>query len=211
MNLLTTIILPLLIAYFIGSIPTSVWVGRIFHGVDVRNEGSGNAGATNTIRVLGLTTGLPVLLFDIFKGFIAVFILKYFDSGLSGDHYVYLQIGMAAMAVVGHIFPVYAGFKGGKGVATIAGAGIALYPWAFLIILGVFILTFIISKTVSISSITAAICFPLIVILITNETSLPLILLSLAVGVFIPITHRKNIKRLIKGEEPKFKFKRKAS
>lgn len=211
LELLPNLILPILLAYLIGSIPTSVWVGRIFHNVDVRKEGSGNAGATNTIRVLGLATGLPVLIFDVFKGWLAVYALNFFDPQLSGDQLIYLEISLAAAAVIGHIFPIYAGFRGGKGVATIAGAGIALFPIAFLIILGLFIIVFVISRTVSISSISAAIAFPIVVIFILNNPHLPLILLATAVGVFIPITHHKNIKRLLKGEESKFDFKRKTS
>jgi glycerol-3-phosphate acyltransferase PlsY len=209
-DLLLNIILPILIAYLIGSIPTSVWVGRVFHKVDVRKEGSGNAGATNTIRVLGLATGLPVLIFDIFKGWFAVYALIFFNPELSGEQLIYLEISLAAAAVLGHIFPIYAGFDGGKGVATIAGAGMALYPIAFLIILGIFIIVFVLTKTVSISSISASFAFPFIVIFILQNPHLPLILLAIAVGIFIPFTHEKNIRRLIKGEEPKFDFKRKA-
>lgn len=208
-DLLLNLILPVILAYLIGSIPTSVWVGRVFHKVDVRKKGSGNAGATNTIRVLGLATGLPVLIFDIFKGWFAVYALTFFDPQLSGEQLIYLEICLAAAAVLGHIFPIYAGFKGGKGVATIAGAGMALFPIAFLIILGIFITVFVISRIVSISSISAAFAFPWIVIFILNNPHIPLIILAIAVGVFIPITHHKNIKRLIKGEESKFDFKRK--
>lgn len=210
-DLLPNIILPIFLAYLIGSIPTSVWVGRVFHNVDIRKEGSGNAGATNTIRVLGLATGLPVLIFDVFKGWLAVYSLSFFDPQLIGDQLIYLEISLAAAAVIGHVFPVYAGFKGGKGVATIAGAGIALFPTAFLIILGLFIIVFVVSRTVSLSSISAAIAFPIVVIFVLNNPHLPLILLAIAVGVFIPITHHKNIKRLLKGEESKFDFKRKTS
>lgn len=209
-DILLNIILPILIAYLIGSIPTSVWVGQIFHNVDVRKQGSGNAGATNTIRVLGLATGLPVLIFDIFKGWFAVYALVFFNPDLSGEQLIYLEICLAAAAVLGHIFPIYAGFDGGKGVATIAGAGMALYPIAFLFILGIFIVVFVISKIVSISSIMAAFTFPIIVIFILNNPHLPLIILAIAVGLFIPITHEKNIRRLIKGEESRFDFKRKA-
>ncbi len=204
------IVVPVIVAYLIGSVPASVWVGRIFYNVDVRKEGSGNAGATNTIRVLGLKAGIPVLLFDIFKGWFAVFSLSFFSiTSLSELQIVYLEMTMAIAAVCGHIFPVYVGFKGGKGVATIAGVGIALYPVAFLIIAGIFTVSFIISRIVSISSIMAAISFPVIVIFILNNPYLPLVILAICVGVFVPVTHHKNIRRLLKGKESRIQFKKK--
>ena len=104
------LLLPVLIAYLIGSIPTSVWVGRMFYDVDVREQGSGNAGATNTIRVLGIKAGIPVMIFDIFKGWLAVFIIRCFDfNEMSVEGLIYLQIAMGIAAVVGHIFPIYVG------------------------------------------------------------------------------------------------------
>ena len=204
------IVVPVILAYLIGSIPTSVWVGRMFYNVDVRNEGSKNAGATNTIRVLGLKAGIPVLIFDIFKGWLAVFIIRFFEfSDMSLEVNIYLQIVMGMAAVAGHIFPLYVGFRGGKGVATIAGVGIALFPIGIFIVLGIFLLCLLISRIVSLSSLIAAISFPFIVIFLLGNPHLPLILLSVIVGVFIPLTHRKNIKRLIKGEESKLSFRKK--
>lgn len=204
------IVVPIILAYLIGSIPTSVWVGRVFYKVDVREQGSKSAGATNTIRVLGLKAGIPVLIFDIFKGWLAVFIIRFFEfSELSLEAGIYLQIAMGMAAVAGHIFPIYVGFRGGKGVATIAGVGIALFPIGIFIILGLFVLSLSISRIVSLSSIIASFSFPFIVIFLLSNPHLPLILLSIIVGLFIPITHRKNIKRLIKGEESRFSFKKK--
>lgn len=204
------ILIPVILAYLIGSIPTSVWVGRMFYKVDVREQGSKNAGATNTIRVLGLKAGIPVLIFDIFKGWLAVFIIRYFEFiDLSMEANIYLQILMGMAAVAGHIFPIYVGFRGGKGVATIAGVGIALFPIGIFIVLGIFLSCLLLSRIVSLSSIIAAISFPIIVIFLLNNPHLPLIILSIIVGVFIPLTHRKNIKRLIKGEESRFSFKKK--
>lgn len=203
------IVVPVILAYLIGSIPTSVWVGRVFYKVDVREQGSKNAGATNTIRVLGLKAGIPVLIFDIFKGWLAVFIFRFFEfSEFSLEAGIYLQIAMGMAAVAGHIFPIYVGFRGGKGVATIAGVGFALFPIGIFIILGLFILCLSISRIVSLSSIIAAFSFPFIVIFLLSNPHLPLILLSIIVGLFIPLTHRKNIKRLIKGEESRFSFKK---
>lgn len=198
----------LLVAYLLGSIPTAVWVGKWFYKVDVREKGSGNAGATNTIRVLGYKAGIPVLLFDIFKGMLAVYLAKMVTADLSRDLSVYFAIGAGCLAVFGHIFPCFAGFKGGKGVATIAGTVIALYPLVVLVPLAVFILMMILFNYVSLASISGAISFPIALIFVFHETNIGLIVLSLLVAIFIPITHKKNIQRLLKGEESKF-FKKK--
>ena len=204
------IILEILAAYLLGSIPSAVWVGKILYGIDVREHGSGNAGATNVIRVLGYNAGIPVLLMDVFKGWLAVQLAIWLPvPGLGPEELVYVRIGMALAAVLGHVFPVYVGFKGGKGVGTIAGAGIALFPVAILVVLGVFILMLAVTRYVSLSSIVASIVFPVVVWFIIGERQPGLISLSLLVAVFIPLTHRKNIMRLMKGEERKFDFRRK--
>ncbi|MFH0761317.1 MAG: glycerol-3-phosphate 1-O-acyltransferase PlsY [Bacteroidota bacterium] len=203
-------ILLILIAYLIGSVPTSVWVGRLFYGIDVREHGSGNAGATNTIRVLGYKAGIPVMLFDVFKGWLAVQLATWIAIPDTGDEGItYLKIACAIAAVLGHIFPVYVGFRGGKGVGTLAGVGIALYPLALLIVLAIFILTLALTRYVSLSSILAAVSFPFIVYFITGERHLALLILAILVAIFIPMTHRKNIARLLKGEENRFQFHRK--
>lgn len=204
------LILGIITAYLVGSIPSAVWVGKIFYGIDVRTQGSGNAGATNTIRVLGIKAGIPVLLFDVFKGWLAVFLAHFFVPGhFSTGQIIVFEIIIAAVVVIGHVFPVFAGFRGGKGIATLVGVGIALYPTEVLIVLAIFILLLIAFKYVSLASITASICFPFIVFFIFNQTSIPLIILSVLVGVFIPITHRKNIKRLLNRTESKFSTKKK--
>ena len=190
----------------IGSIPTSVWVGKIFFRLDVRDHGSGNAGATNTIRVLGWKAGLPVFIFDVFKGWLAVMLASFFLSGhISDELLVFLKIALAAAVVLGHVLPVFAGFRGGKGVATLLGVGIALYPVAVWIVLATFILVLIITGYVSLGSITGAIVFPFIDIFLLKQENVWLIGLSILVAIFIPVTHRKNIKRLLKGEESKFR------
>ena len=202
--------LEILLAYFIGSIPSAVWVGKLFYNIDVRQHGSGNAGATNVIRVLGYKAGIPVLLIDVFKGWAAVQVIFLFPHpGLSEDFITYVRICMAFAAVLGHVFPVFAGFKGGKGVGTLAGAAIALYPLALLVVLALFITTLAMTRYVSLASILCGISFPLIVIFITGQEHPGLIILSIVVAVFIPLTHIKNIKRLIRGEEDKFDFRRK--
>jgi acyl phosphate:glycerol-3-phosphate acyltransferase len=204
------LIIEVLLAYLVGSIPSAVWIGKGISGIDVREHGSGNAGATNVIRVLGYKAGIPVFLFDVFKGWFAVQLAFIFSNTfLSGDQVVWLRIGLAVAAVVGHIFPVFAGFRGGKGVATLAGVGIALYPLALLIVLGIFIVTLVASGFVSLSSILAAAAFPFVVYFITGETNSGLLILAVLVAVFIPVSHRKNIRRLIKGEENRFRFRRK--
>ena len=196
----------IVIAYLIGSIPTSVWVGKAFFRLDVRDHGSGNAGATNTIRVLGWKAGLPVFIFDVFKGWLAVMLAGFFLSGeLGAEQLVHLKIILAAAVVLGHVFPVFAGFRGGKGVATILGVGVALYPVTVWVILGIFILVLLITGYVSLGSIIGAILVPFIDIFLFKQDNFWLIGLSILVAIFIPLTHRKNIKRLLKGEESKFK------
>ena len=202
----------LLLAYLVGSIPTSVWIGRIFYGIDIRQKGSGNAGATNTIRVLGWKAGVPVLLFDVFKGWFAVHVinflpLEFIDLSLM----VWIKIAFAAAAVLGHIFPLYIGFRGGKGVATLLGVGIALYPVAVWFVVLLFVISLLTSRIVSLSSIIASASFPLIVIIFDFTEHIPLIILSIAVGVFVPLTHLSNIKRLLKGEEKPFSWHRKSA
>lgn len=205
---MTAIIAAVAAAYLVGSIPTAVWVGNLFYKVDIRKKGSGNAGATNTIRVLGLRAGIPVLLFDILKGWFAVYIGNFFP--LSPDTFpdnLDLKIILAIAAVAGHIFPLFAGFRGGKGIATLFGVGIALYPLSAAIVLGVFVLVLLSSRYVSLASITASVSFPLVEMLVLGNTHYPsLMILSILVAIFVPITHRKNIQRLIRNEENKFRF-----
>jgi glycerol-3-phosphate acyltransferase PlsY len=198
-----------LLAYVAGSIPTSVWVGKIFYGTDIRNQGSGNAGATNTMRILGWKAGVPVMIVDILKGWFAVYLFHFFAlDNMAEESLVLYKITLASAAVLGHVFPVFAGFRGGKGIATLLGVGIALYPWAVLVVLGVFITILLISGYVSLASIAASICFPLIVGIFFNPHSLPLLILAICVGIFVPFTHHKNIKRLLDGTESKFRIKK---
>ncbi len=204
------IIVGVIVAYLIGSVPTSVWIGRLFFDVDVRDEGSRNAGATNTIRVLGWKAGVPVLIFDIFKGWLAVYLIRY----LPVEVYqiiplMWIRILASAAAVAGHIYPVYIGFRGGKGVATLLGVGISLYPVAVWFVVLAFVLVLLLSGIVSLSSVLAAIIFPLLVIFVFPPGHLALVILSIAVGLFVPLTHLSNIRRLTKGEEKKISIGRK--
>ena len=203
------IIVAVVVAYLLGSIPTSVWIGRIFFKVDVRNEGSKNAGATNTIRVLGWKAGVPVLIIDVFKGWLAVFLTGFFPAEAFQDiPMVWVRIMAAAAAVAGHIYPLYIGFRGGKGVATLLGVGIALFPVSVWFVVLIFVVVLLLSGIVSLSSILASMSFPFLVIFLFPPQHLSLTVLSIAVGVFVPLTHFSNIKRLLKGEEKKMSFKK---
>lgn len=201
-------IIPLILAYLLGSIPTSVWVGKIFYRTDIRTQGSGNAGATNMIRILGAKAGIPVLLLDIFKGWAAVELIHLFPVPFETENQMALfRIGLGATAVIGHVFPVFAGFRGGKGVATLLGVGIAIFPVASLVTLGIFVIVFIPFRYVSLASISAALAFPFIdIFLLGHRDVLPLMILAIAIAIFIPLTHRKNIYRLIHGTESKLRF-----
>lgn len=200
------LVLQLVLAYCLGSIPTAVWVGRMFYGVDVRTRGSGNAGATNTIRVLGWRAGVPVLLFDAFKAWLAVKLPLFFPAVLSGDMLVNFQVLLGALAVTGHIFPLFAGFKGGKGVASITGIVIALFPGTFLAVLICFIAILLVSGYVSLASMISAVIFPFVAVFLFGVENLTLIVFSILVAVTIPVLHLKNIRRLLKGTESKFRL-----
>ena len=203
-------ILALVAAYLLGSIPTSVWFGKIFYNIDLREHGSGNAGATNALRVFGNRAGAVVLLLDALKGFAAIYLGRFFtDSFASDNHFVIYQLILGCMALLGHVFPVFAGFRGGKGIATLAGIVIALFPTAVLICLGVFLLVFVPTRYVSLGSMSAAIAFPVTVIWIMQSTLTAEIVFSIAVAIFVPLTHKKNIQRLLSGQENKLMFRKK--
>jgi len=206
------IIVSIILAYVTGSIPTSVWVGKWFFDIDIRDHGSGNAGATNTMRVLGVKVGIPVLLLDLLKGWLAVKYAVLFDIFPSHSHpLMNLSIILGMFAVIGHIYPVFANFRGGKGVATIFGALIAIAPIATFCAGGVFFITLFVFKYVSLGSIAAAISFPIFIFFVFDYPLIGLRIFSLFVAALLIITHMKNIKRLIHSEEEKasFLFKKK--
>ena len=192
----------MVLAYMCGSIPTSVWWGKTFFNVDVREHGSHNAGATNTFRVLGPKAGVPVLLIDILKGFLPVRILPNF-SELQVDKgpWMWLRVALVIAAVLGHLYPVFAGFKGGKGVATSLGGVLAVHPGAGAICVLVFAIVFWLSRYVSLGSLSAALAFPLAVIVIYQEFSAVKIGFAIVLCIMVFYTHRENIGRLIRGEE----------
>lgn len=194
------------LAYIIGSIPTAIWVGKSWYDIDVREHGSKNAGATNTFRVLGKKPGIVVLSIDILKGAIATFLPVIFLSGKfeAGDEtLVQIQILAAIFAVTGHVFPLFAQFKGGKGVATSLGVIIGLQPIAAAICIVIFLIVFIASKYVSLGAIIAALAFPLVIKFIVKEESIWLIGFSILLSCLVIFAHRKNIGRLIRMEESK--------
>ena len=157
----TIIIIALLVtAYLLGSIPSAVWWGKRYYGIDVREFGSGNAGATNTFRVLGKKAGIPVLFIDIIKGTSAVLLAFLSPFVFESNQFVNLQLGLGIAALVGHVFPIFAGFRGGKGVATILGIVICLTPITSLMVLGVFLIVLLATRYVSLSSMTAGLSFP---------------------------------------------------
>lgn len=202
-------LLGLLVAYLVGSIPSAVWVGRTFYNIDVREYGSGNAGATNTFRVLGRKPGIAVLIMDILKGFLAVklaFIMGDYDS--QSPEFIDFELALAVCGIMGHIFPVFVGFRGGKGVATMLGILIGIHPQAAVICALSFIITLYLSGYVSLSSMISGIVFP-IVIMVFYSTNSSINIFSLAVAILILVTHQRNIERIIRKEESRVKWYRK--
>lgn len=192
------LLLPL--AYLLGATPTSLWVGRAFHGVDLRTKGSGNLGATNTFRVLGAGAALPVVIFDIFKGWLPA---AFFAQWAGVDAFGW-TLAFGGAAIVGHVFSVWAGFKGGKGVATSGGVFLALAPWAVLGSLTLFIVLVTATRYVSLGSIVAALVLPLGVALTPHRGGTALLVFSIALATFVIWAHRSNIRRLLRGEENRF-------
>ncbi len=193
------------LAYLLGSIPTAVWVGKHFYNIDIRDEGSGNAGATNTIRVLGFKAGIPVIVTDVLKGYLAVYFMGLLTPGsFTADTHIYFQIAAGFLAVIGHVFPIFASFKGGKGVATLLGMGIALYPLVIWIPVIIFLLVFLSSGYVSLGSLIAGLSFPLADIFLFHDTHVGREALSVLAALFLIYTHRQNIIRLWQGNENRF-------
>ena len=189
-----SIILGATMAYLLGSIPSGLWIGRKFFQIDIRQHGSGNLGATNSFRILGKKAGTIVLLMDLLKGSISVLLLKQMDlHGIS-------PLIIALFAVVGHTYPLFANFKGGKAVATFAGVILAYQPVLFLIGLGIFILTLAISKMVSF---TSMLTISIGVLLSLYFQDMVLTTIALLADIFIIYRHRTNIQRILNGTEPK--------
>jgi glycerol-3-phosphate acyltransferase PlsY len=209
MNILMIVII-VIISYLLGSIPTAVWVGKIFHGIDVREHGSGNAGATNVIRVLGWKSGIPVMIVDIAKGWFSAYLPVLLHLAEPGSaEMVNIQIITGLTSIIGHVYPVLAGFKGGKGVGCTVGVLLALNPLLTLSCLGVFLAILFITGYVSVASMSMGLAFPIFLFTLFDSPSVYFKVFALLMAAAIIATHRKNIKRLIKGEESKFIKRRK--
>ena len=189
------------VAYLLGSIPSSVWLGRAIRGIDLREHGSGNAGATNAFRVLGKPIGIAVLVLDMGKGSLAV-TLSHVQHVVHADTegWVMLEIALGLLAVTGHLFPIFAGFRGGKGVATIAGAGLAIHPFAALAAIGVYMLVFLVSRVSALGSLSAAVSYPVWIMAVFRSEFRSLWIFSLIVPLLVIVTHRNNILRMLKRE-----------
>src|SRR5215204_2405914 len=194
----------ILLAYLIGSIPTAVWVSKFFFGIDIRDYGSGNSGATNTYRVLGAKWGTIVMAFDMLKAILAVKLAFFLPYSFESDIYlVNMQLGLGLAAVLGHVFPIWADFRGGKGVACLFGMVLGIQPNVALCCVGVFILVLYLTRWVSLSSILASIAFPIFILVIFNEPEKLYRIFAITVAMLVLLTHQKNIGRLLKGSESK--------
>ena len=203
----------MIVAYLLGSIPSAVWIGKKYYGIDIREHGSKNAGTTNMLRVLGKRAALPVFIIDYFKGFVAVILtsLMRYDDNVDEAWIINLRIIATVFVVLGHIYPIFAGFKGGKGVATLLGAGTGIYAPILLLCFGVWCLVFAIWHYVSLASMVAGCCYPTFVLIFSTKTydpaapfeSIPFIIISRVVAILLVLTHRKNIERLREGTESK--------
>ncbi len=204
-------LLLIVLAYLIGSVPTAVWISRSLFGIDIRDYGSGNAGATNTFRVLGSKWGTVVMVVDIAKGVLATSLYIFLPYLLKDElHRTNLMIGLGLAAVIGHIYPIWAGFKGGKGVATLFGMALAIQPLVAVCCIGVFLLVLYLTRFVSLSSILAGVSFMVFILFIFNEKETLYRIFAVLVALMVVLTHQKNIGRILKGTESKvpiFKYR----
>lgn len=195
-----SLVIAAVIAYLVGAIPTGLIVGRVVRGVDVREHGSGNIGATNVMRVLGRKLGTVVLFLDVLKGLVPVALLPpifAFRPPASGAELV-----IGAAAVLGHVFPVYLGFRGGKGVATALGVFLALAPWPMLLVLAVGLTVIGVTGYVSAGSLTGAILIP--VVLYFSRVDDLVVLVGVLMALMVVVRHRANISRIFAGKELRF-------
>jgi glycerol-3-phosphate acyltransferase PlsY len=198
------------VAYLLGSIPSAVWIGKAFYNVDVREHGSGNAGTTNVLRVLGGRAAIPVFAMDIAKGLLALLTVHLIPELEKGtEMFALTKILFAVLVVLGHMFPVFAGFRGGKGVATTLGAAIAIEPMSALVAVAVFALVFGVTRYVSVGSMLAGVSFPLSAIFLLHEPTLSIKCFSVFACLLLFYTHRKNIERLRAGTESKTVLRKK--
>lgn len=199
-----------ILSYLLGSIPSAVWIGKMMFAIDVREHGSGNAGASNTFRVLGKKAGFLVLLIDFFKGLAStgLMFLQY-DIIAHTTEFRNYQMLLGLVAVLGHVYPIFAGFKGGKGIATLLGAVVGISWHVALLAAVVFILSVWITRYISVGSMLGCILSPLFVRLIYGPNETIFIYFCTLVALLVVYTHRSNIKRLREGTESKFSFSKK--
>ncbi len=191
-------------AYLIGSIPTAVWISKAFFGIDIRDYGSGNAGATNTFRILGSRWGSIVMIVDVLKGIVATSLYILLPYYLTDEwDRTNFMVGLGLAAVLGHIFPIWADFRGGKGVATLFGMIIAIQPLVAICCVGVFLLVLYLTRFVSLSSILASVAFAVFILFIFNEREPLYRAFAIAVALLVILTHQKNITRILRGVESK--------
>ena len=195
-------LLLIFIAYLLGSIPTALIISKKFFGIDIRDYGSGNMGATNTFRVLGSKYGTIVMIADILKGMAAVALFNFLPFYIHNElHRTNLMIGLGLAAVLGHVFPIFANFKGGKGVATLFGMILAVQPLVALACVGVFLFVLYLTRYVSLSSMFGAVMLPISVLWIWNEHEVLYRIFALLVAVLVIVTHQKNISKILRGIE----------
>ena len=193
-------------AYLIGSIPTAYWIGKWFFHMDIREHGSKNMGASNTFRVLGSTWGIIVLVIDMGKGIAAVQLAHAVSASMwLGYETTFWKLLLGLTAVAGHIFPVFAGFRGGKGVATLFGVVLAIQPWTALISVAAFVVVVFLTKYISLGSIVAVVVFAACVWFAVQETNVYMRWFSVLSAILVIFMHRTNIRRLFAGNENKFK------
>lgn len=207
-----TWILALTIAYLLGSIPVGYLLVKTFRGDDIRTSGSGNIGATNVARSGAKGLGIATLLLDALKGFLAVLIAQHLAHAHAHSFPDAYRVAAAAglVAVIGHVFPIWLGFRGGKGVATALGVFLALAPLAALLALFIFIVVFAFTKYVSLASVIGALLLPVFAIASSNKHSLCVDLCYIAIAVLVIVKHHSNIKRLMSGTENRFGTKKTA-
>ncbi len=193
-----------LTAYFLGSIPSAIWYGEAYYGIDVRKHGSGNSGATNTFRVLGRTAGSIVLFIDVLKGWTATMLahILFFMNVLEAKNVLIVQLILGFIAIIGHLYPVFVKFKGGKGVATALGMIMAVQPNVAAVCVGVFLLCLVAFHYVSLSSIVASFTFPMLLVMGVFGKASPLLIgFGFMLFAIVLVKHFPNITRIMNGSE----------
>ena len=212
-NLILQVIIVSLVAYALGSISSAIILCKLIYKKDIRELGSGNPGANNVQRVFGWKPGLSVFVFDIFKGWAAVKLITFTTIPEGSELYSLIQILLILCVFLGHVFPVFFEFKGGKGVAALTGAMVAIHPYAALLSFTVFLIILMITHYTSLSVIITAISYPLFMNLLfgnlfDDDMTVTVRIFSILVAVLLPMTHLSNIKRLLSGKEEKFRLKK---